>query len=150
MDEREVADGVSQGSWGTTRRRNQQLRQASASPNVTVTAESSVGRHFLGYVRVERQKSVATVEVSQLQATEGRVWAAHAPATGNVKINNSVHSEAHVPDGSSDASWIHGHGPHPSKLDMGYEVRRPRDAQDEAGLWGQYRDDPLHLRHPGS
>ena len=148
-EEREVPGGVSQGGLGTHRRRNQHLVQASSSPIVTVTAESSIGHHFLGYVRVESQKSPARVEVSQLQAHEGREWAAHAPATGNVKVSNSVHSEAHVPDGLSNARGLQVCYPHTPQRNVGFEIRRSGNGKDEAGLWGRHHDDPKHLCDTG-
>ena len=49
-EEREVPGGVSQGGLGTNGTRSQHLVQASSSLIVT---DSSIGRHFLGYVRVE-------------------------------------------------------------------------------------------------
>ena len=81
-EEREVLGGIPQRGWGANRRNNQHL-QASSSLLDTVTADISIGHHFMGYVRVESQKSPARVDVSQLQAHEGREGAAHAPATGN-------------------------------------------------------------------
>ena len=148
--ERDIDGGVSEPGRSTATRGHQQFNQASDRSINSLSGKSLVGHHYLGYARVVGRQSGAKEGLWQLQETVDRGTAAHAPATGNVNTRNSGHSGAHIPDGSTDASWIHVHDPHPSKQDVGSEVRRPRDAQDEAGLWGRYRDDPLHLRHPGS
>ena len=122
--------------------------QASCSTLKSNTAPGSIGRQFLGYLRVGKQLPSDEVDTTNGQ-TEGRNEAAIAPAKGNISIGKSDYLAEHVTDGS-DASGLPVHGFHTPRWDVGIEIRRPRDGEDGAGLWQGHHDDPKPLCDAGT
>ena len=79
------SDAAMKEEIGVPQRRLTRLPQASYDHPDTVTADNSLGYHFMGYVRrIGSQQSSARVDVNNHQSHEGREGAAHAPATGNM------------------------------------------------------------------
>ena len=130
----------SSGDYSTT--------QASCSTLKSNTAPGSIGRQFLGYLRVGKQLPADEVDTTTGQ-TEGSNEAAIAPAKGNISIGKSDYLAEHVTDGS-DASGLPVHGFHIPRWDVGIEIRRPRDGEDGAGLWQGHHDDPKPLCDAGT
>ena len=114
--------------------------QASYSANINNTAPNTIGRQFLGYVRVGKQLPSDEVDTTRWQ-TEDRSEAALAPAKGNISNDNSDYLAENVTDGSN-ARGLPLHGVYPPRWEVGIEVWRPRDGEDGAGLRPGHHDDP--------